>query len=218
MKKYYLAFLAFILLASIGMVVYGKANIGHMTYEDFLNSLFTTDANYNLGNMGYDPLTIEDQNIEITADSLMDYSDLVLIINVEKEPEFAGKSIRNCCKVEKVMKGNYSSEEIYIENFVFNWQTNNTNFYGNLTPLKIGERYLVFLKQYKHAVHSDSYFFSSYTYGHININQPGYYIWDEVMSVEESQNYDCIYDRNRAEDIDFELYTQIVDELLNRCL
>ena len=90
------------------------------------------------------------------------------------------------------------------------------NFFGNLAPLKQGEEYLVFLSSSKYSINQDDYFFASYTYGHINMNNSDFLIWTNPVTVKEAEEYDCLFNFEQVDSEEIESYKSMVLEILSQ--
>ncbi len=205
-----------ILVLSIFLVVYAKINFRHIEYKKFFetsmyNYIGSEDSNnwtleisyeHDLGLEGY----FIDENIK-SIDDLKKYSDYILIVSNETEPFIRGNSIINDCIINKVIKGDniFTGDHINIYDLVYSLNKLSTNYIGGNTPLKIGDRYIVFLKKTTSASINNAYVFSSVKYGRVSLNENRGILKDyeyASASLEDITNYDFVFSKKAGSEVD----------------
>lgn len=218
LKKWFYIGLSIILFFSIAIVIYAKINIKHVDYDDYVrNSLYNFEISDDYENMYNLKDYFIDEKVN-SYDDLKRMSDYILIISNDKYPTFRGNGIINNCTIERVIKGNGLKEkaEIKIYDLVSSWKMYETIYLGGSTPLKIGNKYIVFLKKTTRANLSDTYVFTSVKYGHITISEDSKFLKDYVqnsMKIEEIKQYDFVFSSENTER-EIAEYTKIKSDIL----
>lgn len=163
---------------------YGKISFSNLDYNSYLKSaIYSLEDDYSSYFPEMKTFLLDDESITSFED-LMNKSESVLIIDVVDEPFINGKALINKCKVNKIIKGeNFQlGSNILIYDLLLNIDKNSLTYFGGMTPLKIGNKYIVFIRKTENASVKNSYVFNSAKYGHFNLT-------DESSVLENYKNY-----------------------------
>lgn len=211
------------LVLSIGVTIYGKIEIKHVNYEDYIEK-----SKYAVSIVGqslyenYPELSsVIIQNKMINSiDDLVKKSEAVLVIEVKEDPIIHGNAILNNGIVKKIIKGENIelNEIIQVYDLLQIILDNITLYIDNATPLQKNGQYLVFLNRAPRPSVAGTYVFSNAAFGHIRLNGKKNYLKDYEnysMPMKDILKYDYVFlkDSYNAEDI--ERYEGIVEEALN---
>lgn len=176
MKKILRYICVFLILGFFIAIPVGRSLIRHIDYNQFISNVLYFANPIQEEYKAY-PETKEmfiDDEVNGIED-LINKSEYVLKIKVNKEPEFYGTGIINNVKILEVYKGKEDKnieigKNLEIYDLVSYWQGNYINYYGGMTPLNSESEYIVFLKKATKANKKGTYIFSSIKYGHFNIS------------------------------------------------
>ncbi len=168
--KNLIIFIIIILLLIIGILIYGKVNLKHINYKEYIENSKYERSESNEYKEYFPELNdffIDEKASDVNE--LIQYSDYVVIGKVKKEPILYGKSIINQFEIENVIKGNLKTKKtIKVYDLLFDWNLNLTSYLSGLTPVKKGESYILFLKKSHNPTMKNTYVYSSLQYGHVN--------------------------------------------------
>lgn len=205
-----------LLFLFFGVLVYGKLNIKHLDYDEYINNKYFPSS-YSIA-LGYklDNYLIDDESIN-NLDDLMKASKYVLIVDVYDKPIFKGKAIINNCNIKEVLKGDFKvNDNIKIYDLISFYGMNSSDYLGGTTPLRVGEKYAVFITDDINSSEDDIYAFSSVKYPHFNLSEDvsilENYNNNKALTVLEASYYDYIFYEEFENDGKF---TKIKEELLN---
>lgn len=166
------------------VTIYGKISFSNLDYNNYLNSArYSLEEEY----INYFPemkdFLLDDESITSFED-LINKSESVLLIDVVDKPLINGKALINKCKVNQVIKGeNFQiGSNILVYDLLFNIDKNNLAYFGGMTPLKVGNKYIIFIRKTENASVKNSYVFTSVKYGHFNLT-------DKSGILENYENY-----------------------------
>lgn len=177
MKKTLACIVIIILLTFVVSIIIGKKSIKHIDYIYFSSNVkyFSTPVYDVYKEFKYNKeMFIDDDKIKDVND-LINFSDYVLSIKVNKEPIFYGNGLINNVKILEVFKSIDDKNikignQIRIYDLISYWSGDYANYYGGITPLNFDNEYIVFLKKANHGNLNNTYIFSSIRYGHFNIS------------------------------------------------
>lgn len=175
MTKYlrYMCIIIFILF--FVAIFIGRNLIYHMEYEYFTSTIkyFSTpieEVHKQFHKL--DNVLIDDESIDNIGD-LIEQSEYVLRISIEKEPIFYGYGIINQVKVLEIIKGDNKisiGENLKVYDLISSWMGDYVNYYGGITPLNKNYNYIIFIKEAPQPNMENTYIFSSIRFGHFNIS------------------------------------------------
>lgn len=184
MKKKGLIIFGILILMLLITIIYGKSQLKSINYDTYSKNNTYYYMPFEEVKRGYLNLpNYVNKNGEINSlEDLQKNSDYIVIAEV-KEHIMKGEAIINNCNIKKVLKGNLAlNSNIYIYDLVVHWSNNSIGYIGGSTPLSNGETYIMFLnKTGKNNLNKDAYVFSSYIYGHINM--------DKSLALEDYKQY-----------------------------
>lgn len=211
MKNKVLIFLiGFIIIYAI-IIIYGKNSIKNIDYQKFINektySFISSKNSSNNDFMGMDfesmynldNYFIDDK--ELSLNELENLSDYILIVENNNDPIIIGNGIINNCKILKVIKGNdiYVNNNISIYDLMVSNQNQTALYLGGSTPLKLNDKYIVFIKKTNKAGMDNTYVSSTVNYGHFNLNGDANILKDYIqnsINLKEAANYNHIFSKN----------------------
>lgn len=215
-RKIFALGICIIIALTIGVIMYAKNKFTMFNYNsyiensscNFINSI--NNNNNDLEGMNYEQMfNLFDYFIDdkiSTIDDLINLSDYILIVNVDKQPIYKGSSVINNCTILKVIKGSNFKEntKIRIYDLVFHWDYLRTYYLGGNTPLKINDNYIVFLKKPKLASENETYVFTSVKYGRISILENRGILENyeqSSLNITDIFNYDLVFSPNNYDEI-----------------
>lgn len=204
----------------IAIVVYGKITLKHLNYDEYINnSLYDFILEEDYKDM-YNLKELIIQNSIDDVDSIFNTSSAILLVTVNGNPKLLGDGIINTCKIDRIILGdNFKvGQDIKIYDFAAWWNMNESLYLGGSTPLKDGNKYLVFLNKAKYPNEKDTYYFSSVPYGHILLNQKiNLYIKNETnrITIKEAMNYQFAFSNDTTSEI-IEKYRENCDYIIKK--
>ncbi len=164
-----------VVLFSVSAII-GKNFIYHTDYQKFIStvryfSIPSAEIYNNKKFIKIKSVLIDDKKIS-NINELIENSDYVLRIKIEKDAIIYGYGIINQVKVLDVYKGKEiaNGDSIKIYDLISYWMGDYVNYYGGLTPLNSDFEYIAFLKKAPRPNMKNTYIFSSAKYGHFNIS------------------------------------------------
>ncbi len=187
-----------LIILTVGMTIYAKAHIRSVNYEELKKeSQYSVvykpfyEAIYRLHDF------FIDDKVKTVTD-LEALSPYILVVEVSENPTYKGLGMLDNCTVKKVIKGDNfkSGMKIKIYELVGAWTSFATIYLSGSTPLKVGDTYLVFLKEASNANVKGAYIFTSIKYGHFNLSldskkvEERFTIYEDSISLDEAEKYD----------------------------
>lgn len=217
MKWTKIAIISLILLffLGIGIVIYGKKNIKHISYEEY-----KIQSTYNITEKDkYKSYYPELENFYIEPKEAKDLIENTeeIVIATAKQLILYGNSILTQYEVTKKIKGEIQiGEKINVyENIVY-WNLNETLYLSGLTPVEKENSYLLFLKQSPSPSISHTYTYSTLTYGHIHTsnNRILENYSNNSKTIQEISQYDYVFAKDTSQE-EINKYQKIKEEILD---
>lgn len=212
------------------MIFIGKKVTNHISYDDYISNtdyfITSTESMYR----HYSRLKgffINDSLIS-NIDDLFDKSDYVFKIIVQNKPLIYGNSLINNAKVLKIYKNDsnhsiYEGNDIKIYDLVNLISNEYIDYSGGMTPLTLGDKYVVFVKKTPNPSVKNTFVFSSVEYGHFNISRQSNLLFgyeNGSLTMKEIMKYDYIYSDCNNKDMICEKqqnkYIKLKEELIQK--
>lgn len=217
-----------IFLFAIAIVIYAKTNFNNVDYYQYIKTSpynFVSSINDEINAWGEPDMNYEDMfhlheffiDEKISSfEDLKNLSDYILIVSNNESPIFKGNGIINECSILKVIKGEglKENDKIKIYDLIFHWDLVRTFYLNGNTPLKIGDEYIVFLRNPERASMPDTFVFNNVKYGRVSIleNREILENYEQAaLKVEEILNYDFVFSPNADKEVNN--YTKMVKQI-----
>ena len=203
MKKIFFSFLCIFFVTCVFVVQYAKANIPHLSIEEFEEYKIVSKIEYE---QRYETQTLfVDEKVK-TVEDLSNLSDYIVVVTV-LEKRFAGNGMINLCNIDKVWKGETlkEGEEIKVYDLASQTYLTTSNYLGGSVPLKPGNQYILFLKKTERANIKNSYvpisvYYGIVTTGEIKILEN----YKERLSIQEIYSYQHVFDQETKKPENYE--------------
>lgn len=200
--------------------IYAKTKIHNIDYTNYINEgrYFTISEKECYSHFPkLKDLFIPKDKIA-SAEDLINESDYVLEISAKEQPIFYGNGIINEVKINKIFKQPLDEklkigDNIKVYDSIYSWSISGTDYFGGMTPIKVGETYLFFLKKAPEPNLKDTYIYASINFGHFNVKNDIEVLTNYnqgTLSIKEAMEYDHIYtyyDNVPADEVEKEIVT-----------
>ena len=219
-RKIFFVSIILLFIVSIGTVIVAKMKIKKLDYDDYVETslyyLLPEDEYKSMYDL--DSITLHDSVDDIS--SLLSYTEAILIVTPQNDPEFIGNGILNNCRVKKVVEGQGFREGQVIEiyDFIAWWKNSDTAYLNGSTPINKNNEYIVFIRKAPRPNKQDTYIYSSIPYGHIKISDSidvleNYDV--ATITVKQAMNYQFIFGNNTDPAL-VDLYKKNCEQLISK--